>query len=122
MTSRLDCRTKTGFDPAGTPTKGAFSASSWPPAAKIPQNGSHLGFGELFGLVPTDKYQWAIDAWLDVRSEGPLLTRVPQTGVVSLLPMTAQSLMARLWKRGREARVAPCSSHDLRRSFVSAGP
>ena len=66
--------------------------------------------------------QAAIDAWLDVRrrDEGPLLTRVSQTGVVSLLPMTAQSLMARLRKRAREARIAPCSPHDLRRSFVSA--
>ena len=64
----------------------------------------------------------AIDAWLTLRGRdaGPLLTRVSQTGTVSLLPMTAQSLMARLRKRAREARIAPCSPHDLRRSFVSA--
>ena len=37
--------------------------------------------------------QAAIDGWLDIRGqdEGPLLTRDLQTGVVTLLPMTAQS-------------------------------
>ncbi len=64
----------------------------------------------------------ALGAWLDARgrAEGPLLTRVSQTGAASLLPMTAQSLMARLRKRAREAGIAHCSPHDLRRSFVSA--
>ncbi len=55
MTSRLDCHTKTGLDPAGTPTKAAFSTSSWPPATKIPQNGSHRGVGELCGLAVSAK-------------------------------------------------------------------
>ncbi len=64
----------------------------------------------------------ALDAWLAHRGrdEGPLLARVSQAGAVSLLPVTAQSLMARLRRRAREARIAPCSPHDLRRSFVSA--
>ncbi|MCY3597886.1 MAG: site-specific integrase [Rhodospirillales bacterium] len=52
------------------------------------------------------------------RDDDPLLTRVSQTGVVSLLLMTAQSLMARLRKRARGARASHCSPHDLRRSFV----
>ncbi|MDE2792147.1 MAG: tyrosine-type recombinase/integrase [Paracoccaceae bacterium] len=34
--------------------------------------------------------------------------------------MTAQSLMARPRKRAREARIASCPPHDLRRSFVFA--
>lgn len=64
----------------------------------------------------------AIDARLTLRGrdDGPLFTQVSQTGVVSPLPVTAQSLMARLRKRAREARIAPCSPHDLWRSFVSA--
>ncbi|MCY4138717.1 MAG: hypothetical protein OXF56_10680 [Rhodobacteraceae bacterium] len=42
-------RTETGLDPAGTPTKAAFSESLWPPAVKTPENRPHRGFGELCG-------------------------------------------------------------------------
>ncbi len=50
MPSGLDWRTETGLDPAGTPPKAAFSASSWPPAVKTPKIRPHRGFCELCGL------------------------------------------------------------------------
>ncbi len=46
-TSRLEWWAETGLDPTGSPTKAAFSASSWSPAAKTPKNQRHRGFGEL---------------------------------------------------------------------------
>lgn len=65
----------------------------------------------------------ALDAWLTHRGHdaGPLLAPISQTGVVARgRGMTAQALMMRLRKRSREAGIAHCSPHDLRRSFVSA--
>ena len=65
----------------------------------------------------------ALDAWLAVRGTvaGPLLAPVPQSGTVQAgKGMTAQALMYRLKRRARQATIAECSPHDLRRTFVSS--
>ncbi|MDE0360611.1 MAG: tyrosine-type recombinase/integrase [Rhodospirillaceae bacterium] len=66
----------------------------------------------------------ALDAWLAHRGvvvAGPILAPVSHTGVIDIgRGITPNSLMMRLRKRCREAGVAACSPHDLRRSFVSA--
>ena len=63
----------------------------------------------------------AVNAWLAIRGDdaGPLLTPVSQTGAIDVRPMTAQAVMMRLKRRARQADIAACSPHDLRRSFVS---
>ena len=64
----------------------------------------------------------ALDAWLAVRGggPGPLLAPVSKAGTVQAgKGMTAQALMLRLKRRARQAAIAECSPHDLRRTFVS---
>ena len=64
----------------------------------------------------------ALNAWIAARGNeaGSLLCPVSQSGVVSAgSPITAQALMVRLKVRSRQAGIADCSPHDLRRSFVS---
>ena len=63
----------------------------------------------------------ALGAWIALRGDapGPLLAPVSQTGAIDVRPMTAQALMMRLKRRARQAEIASCSPHDLRRSFVS---
>ena len=65
----------------------------------------------------------AVAGWLKLRgdTEGSLLCPVSQSGRVSAgASITAQALMVRLQRRCRQAGIAACSPHDLRRSFVSA--
>ena len=65
----------------------------------------------------------ALDAWLAVRGAhpGPLLAPVSKAGTVQAgKGMTAQALMLRLKRRARQAAIAECSPHDLRRTFVSS--
>ncbi len=63
----------------------------------------------------------ALAAWLNVRSidPGPLFWPVDQAGRMTARRMTAQSVREILERRGRQARVAPFSPHDLRRTFIS---
>ena len=64
----------------------------------------------------------ALDAWLESRgtATGAILCPVSQRGEVQAgKAMTAQALMMRLRRRCRQAGIAQCSPHDLRRSFVS---
>ena len=65
----------------------------------------------------------ALDAWLAVRgpATGPLLAPVTKGGTVQAgRSMTAQAVMLRLQRRAKQARIAACSPHDLRRTFVSS--
>ena len=67
--------------------------------------------------------QAALDAWLAIRGEdaGPLLAPVSKAGTVQAgKGMSAQALMLRLKRRAKQARIAECSPHDLRRAFVSS--
>ena len=63
----------------------------------------------------------ALDAWTARRGdfEGALLAPVNKAGQVLKRAMSAQALMNRLKLRSRQAQIAPCSPHDLRRTFVS---
>ncbi len=63
----------------------------------------------------------ALKAWIAVRGDhdGALLAPVNKGGTVQPRSMTAQALMYRLKVRARQAGIAPCSPHDLRRTFVS---
>ena len=64
----------------------------------------------------------ALTAWLAYRGEhpGPLLHPVRKDGDVDRSKgITAQALLYRLKLRARQAQIAECSPHDLRRSFVS---
>jgi integrase/recombinase XerD len=61
-------------------------------------------------------------AWLSCRGgmPGPLFCQLAKTNVV--LPgqgINAQGVYAILKRRAREAGIAPCSPHDLRRTFVT---
>ena len=65
----------------------------------------------------------ALDAWLAVRGTdaSPLLAPVTKGGTVQAGDgMTAQALMYRLKRRAKQAAIADCSPHDLRRTFVSS--
>jgi len=63
----------------------------------------------------------ALTAWLQVRGvePGPLFWPVDQAGRMTPRRMTSQSVLEILERRGRQARVAPFSPHDLRRTFIS---
>lgn len=64
----------------------------------------------------------AIAAWLEIRGDtpGPILCRINRGGAVTAGEgMGAEALRRRLMHRSAQARIASCSPHDLRRSFVS---
>lgn len=63
----------------------------------------------------------AVRAWLEARGEmpGPLFLPVNKGGRVTLRRLTDAAVRVILRKRSRQAGVAACSPHDLRRSFVS---
>ena len=65
----------------------------------------------------------AVDDWLSYRGTdvpGPLLAPVTRHGRVHAgKSMSAQALVQRLEKRACQARIGPCTPHDLRRTFVS---
>ena len=64
----------------------------------------------------------ALNAWIAQRGNqpGPLLHAVNKAGDINRSGgITAQALMYRLKLRCRQAAIAECSPHDLRRSFVS---
>ena len=63
----------------------------------------------------------AVAAWIAVRGSapGPLLCPVDKVGRVAMRAMTPQAVMMRLKRRSEQAGIAPCSPHDLRRTFVS---
>lgn len=74
-------------------------------------------------VYATNGGQAALDAWIAVRGDapGPLLARVSKSGTVTASAgMTALALVKRLQVRARQAGIAACSPHDLRRSFVSS--
>ena len=64
----------------------------------------------------------ALDDWLEIRGDdsGPFLVPVDHVGRLTVRRMTPQALMYRLRRRSKQAGIAPCSPHDLRRSFVSS--
>lgn len=64
----------------------------------------------------------ALQDWLSARgaTAGPLFVPVNKGGRVILgQRMTPQAIMGLLTKRGRAARIAAFSPHDLRRTFIS---
>jgi len=63
----------------------------------------------------------ALQDWLAVRGSEPgaLLAHVNKGGTVIVRRLTAQACRVVMVKRAQQAGVAPCSPHDLRRSFVS---
>ena len=66
----------------------------------------------------------AIAAWLAIRGDAPgaILSPVSKSGKVTAgaSDMSAQAIVKRLRVRSGQARIATCSPHDLRRSFVSS--
>ena len=64
----------------------------------------------------------ALADWLEMRGDdpGPFLVPVDHVGRLTVRRMTPQALMYRLRRRTAQAGIAPCSPHDLRRSFVSS--
>ena len=63
----------------------------------------------------------AVDAWIAVRGHrpGPLLCPIDKAGRLAIRAVTAQTAMIWLKRRCEQAGIAPCSPHDLRRTFVS---
>lgn len=63
----------------------------------------------------------ALRAWLDIRGDepGPLFWRARKGGRLERAGMTPQAVRLVLQKRAQQARVAPLTPHDLRRSCVS---
>jgi site-specific recombinase XerD len=63
----------------------------------------------------------AVTAWLQARGDtsGPLFVGVNKGSRLEWRRLTDQAVRVILRKRSREAGVAACSPHDLRRSFVS---
>lgn len=80
------------------------------------------GKGNKQRLMPLgETADQAVRDWLQVRvdSQGPLLCRVGKNGVIERAPISAQAIYAALAKRGKEARVAHFSPHDLRKTYAS---
>jgi site-specific recombinase XerC len=80
------------------------------------------GKGDTERLVPLAAgVTAALDDWLGVRGAGagPLLCPVRKGGRVELRRISAQAIYDALLKRGRAARIASLSPHDLRRTFAS---
>ena len=74
-------------------------------------------------VYATNGGQAALAGWIAVRGSdsGPLLAPVTKGGtVLAGTGMAAQALMLRLKRRAKQASIAECSPHDLRRSFVSS--
>lgn len=63
----------------------------------------------------------AVRDWLTARGDwsGSLLCRVGKNGVIEQGHISAQAIYAALIKRGKAARVAHFSPHDLRRTYAS---
>jgi site-specific recombinase XerC len=80
------------------------------------------GKGDKQRLMPLgNTADLALRDWLTVRGDGPgaLLCRVGKNGKVELSPISAQAIYAALTKRGKAARVARFSPHDLRKTYAS---
>ena len=62
----------------------------------------------------------AVDSWIKVRGEEvrPLLYRVRKGGHIMPERLTDQAIWVILEKRLAQARVKPCTPHDLRRTFA----
>lgn len=63
----------------------------------------------------------ALRDWLQVRGDwsGSLLSRVGKNGVIKESGISSQAIYAALVKRGKSARVAHFSPHDLRKTYAS---
>jgi site-specific recombinase XerD len=63
----------------------------------------------------------AVNAWLELRGDvpGPLFVGVNKGGRLERRRLTDQAVRVVLQKRARQAGVAACAPHDLRRTFVS---
>ena len=63
----------------------------------------------------------AVRDWLAVRGDwsGSLLCRVGKSGAIEQKGISSQAIYAALDKRGKAARVAHFSPHDLRKTFAS---
>ena len=82
-----------------------------------------IGKGDKERMVYATEGGKALDAWLAVRgtAPGPLLAPVSKSGAVQAGDdMAAHALMYRLKRRAKQAAIADCSPHDLRRTFVSS--
>lgn len=62
----------------------------------------------------------ALADWLAIRDAvpGPLFCPVDKAGRVALRRMTPQAVLYLLRRRAARAKVAHCSPHDLRRTFI----
>ena len=62
----------------------------------------------------------AVDGWMRVRGDtsGPLPYRVRKGGKIILHRLTDQAIWVILEKRLAQARVKPCTPHDLQRTFA----
>jgi len=62
----------------------------------------------------------AVADWVTVRGDapGPLITPVDQRGVVTVRRITGRSVLDRLRRRARDARVDAVTMHDFRRTWV----
>lgn len=80
------------------------------------------GKGDKERLMPLgERADQAVGDWLKVRGEwsGALLCRVRKDGAIEQQSITAQAIYKALAKRGKEARVARFSPHDLRKTYAS---
>jgi len=62
-----------------------------------------------------------VEAWLEVRGRFPaaLLLPITRYGTITQRRMSDQAILTILEKRAREAGIADCSPHDLRRTFAT---
>ena len=63
----------------------------------------------------------AINSWIDERgsTQGPLLVPVRKGGAIESRPMTGQALLLRVQKRCGQAGIRPCTTNDLRASYLA---
>ncbi len=81
-----------------------------------------FGKGDKQRFIPLgDSADQALSDWLTVRGEwpGPLFCKVLKGGAMVQQGITAQAIYKALAKRGKEARVAHFSPHDLRKTYAS---
>ena len=90
-----------------------------------PENGclklTGKGSKERLAFAPAGAAR-ALNAWLAVRGmeAGPILCRCDKDSPRDITkPMSPQAVSLRVQSRARQAHIAPCTPHDLRRTFVS---
>lgn len=80
------------------------------------------GKGDKQRLMPLgESTDQALRDWLQLRGDwsGPLLCRVRKNGIIDHNHISAEAIYRALAKRGRQAKVARFSPHDLRKTYAS---